>query len=875
MTDVFEHLKTALSDRYAIEREIGSGGMATVYVAEDLKLHRKVALKVLRPELAATLGPDRFLQEIDIAAKLTHPHILGLHDCGEADGFLYFVMPYVEGQSLRERLAKEGELPIAEAVNVLRDIVDALSHAHQQNVVHRDIKPDNVMLTGRHALVTDFGVAKAVSEATGRQQMTTEGVALGTPAYMAPEQAAADPLIDHRADIYAVGAVAYELLTGRPPFTGTTQQQILAAQVTEAPEPVTKHRATVPQALEQLVSKCLEKKAADRWQSAEELLPQLDALATPSGGTTPVTSAPANVPKQSRKKAVIAATVAATIVMILAITFFPRRGGITLDPDRVVVAEFRNETGDPTLDEVGRMAGHWITRGLQQTGLVNVVPWETALQSGRYVQSENHEGRMADPVRGLAEETGAAIVISGAYYLDSDSVQLQADINNAVDGNLLGALEPVVGPRESPSSALSLLQQNVMGLLAVRFDERLAATPSVADDPPPFEAYQAFSAGLDEYVRAGGAVSTAAQQHFRRAFGIDSTWAEALLFLTLTHWNAREYVQIDSLMNQMEVLSNRLTPYFRGYMQYIQGLVHGDQELALSAIRSSAEMAPGSRAWYNLGQILYWTNRPREAISAFLTLDPDRGAMRGWLPYLALLSAAYLNAGDYANALAVARRARVEFGETPTRLAREAYAATGLGRIDEVEALVDAIFALPEQGLDQARSVRNIAVYLHRNGHVDAAQRTLDRSLQWYEARHPSSRATAEWIYPNYAPALYVAGRCDDAVDAIRPLVNGSPENVTYRGFLGMAAACSGDIEEAQGMSQWLADLDRPYLRGTNTFWRSAIAAELDDAENAVFLVRQAQQEGLRRWATGDARWVAFESIYEHPEFQEFIRPTR
>jgi serine/threonine-protein kinase len=222
VTDSLARLKAALADRYTIERELGSGGMATVYLAEDLKHHRKVAVKVLRPDLAAALGPDRFLQEIEIAAQLQHPNILPLHDSGEADGFLYYVMPYVEGESLRDKLAKEGELPIGEAVRILRDVVDALTEAHAHGVVHRDIKPENILLRGRHALVTDFGVAKAVSEATGREKLTTAGVALGTPAYMAPEQASADPHIDHRADIYAVGALAYELLSGRPPFTGTT-----------------------------------------------------------------------------------------------------------------------------------------------------------------------------------------------------------------------------------------------------------------------------------------------------------------------------------------------------------------------------------------------------------------------------------------------------------------------------------------------------------------------------------------------------------------------------------------------------------------------------------------------------------------------------
>ena len=207
-----------------LERELGQGGMATVYLAEDLRHHRKVALKLLRPELAATLGPDRFLREIQIAAQLQHPHILPLLDSGEVDGFLYYVMPYVDGESLRARLARQGELSVAEAARVLREVADALSYAHERGVVHRDIKPDNVLLSGRHALVTDFGVAKAVSEATGRQALTTAGVALGTPTYMAPEQATADPHTDHRVDLYALGATAYELLTGRPPFVAPTAQ---------------------------------------------------------------------------------------------------------------------------------------------------------------------------------------------------------------------------------------------------------------------------------------------------------------------------------------------------------------------------------------------------------------------------------------------------------------------------------------------------------------------------------------------------------------------------------------------------------------------------------------------------------------------------
>jgi serine/threonine-protein kinase len=318
LTSPLDRLTAALEGRYRLERELGAGGMATVYLAEDVRHRRMVAVKVLRPEIAAGLGAERFLREITIAANLTHPHILPLHDSGEADGFLFFVMPYVEGQSLRDRLAREGELPVTDAVRIVRDVADALSYAHAHGVVHRDIKPENIMLAGRHALVTDFGVAKAITEATGTYKATTAGVAIGTPAYMAPEQAVADPHVDGRADLYALGVVAYELLTGRPPFFGLSPQGILAAHVTEAPDAVTKHRPALPAPLAALVMQCLAKKAADRPQSADALLPVLEAYATPTGGMTPTETAPhrAFVPPSRRVRVAGGVAAAALIVAV-------------------------------------------------------------------------------------------------------------------------------------------------------------------------------------------------------------------------------------------------------------------------------------------------------------------------------------------------------------------------------------------------------------------------------------------------------------------------------------------------------------------------------------------------------------------------------
>jgi len=289
LTDFAQRLSEALGTDFRIERELGGGGMSRVFLAEDVKLARKVVVKVLPPEMAASVNQDRFRREIQLAARLQHPHVVPLLSANASGDLLWYVMPFIEGESLRAKLAREGELPVNETVKLLREVTDALAYAHEQGVVHRDIKPDNIMVSRGHALVTDFGVAKAVSESGNASGLTSLGVALGTPAYMAPEQASADPHVDHRADLYALGAVAYEMLAGRPPFTGGSAQALLMAQVTQTPDPVSVHRPSVPAAVAAVIMRCLEKRAADRWQSAAEIIPQLDAALTPSG-TQPTAS---------------------------------------------------------------------------------------------------------------------------------------------------------------------------------------------------------------------------------------------------------------------------------------------------------------------------------------------------------------------------------------------------------------------------------------------------------------------------------------------------------------------------------------------------------------------------------------------------------
>jgi serine/threonine protein kinase len=262
-------LSAALADRYRLERELGSGGMATVYLAEDLKHHRKVAIKVLHPELSAVLGPDRFLKEIELTANLQHPHILPLFDSGAAEGLLFYVMPFVEGETLRSRLTREHQLPVFDAVRIAIDVAGALDYAHKRGVVHRDIKPENILLHEGRPQVADFGIALAVQQAGGAR-MTQTGMSLGTPQYMAPEQAMGDKHVDARADIYALGAVTYEMLLGEPPFTGPTAQAIVARIMTEAPRPLTAQRKTIPPHVDEAVLTALEKLPADRFGSAQE-----------------------------------------------------------------------------------------------------------------------------------------------------------------------------------------------------------------------------------------------------------------------------------------------------------------------------------------------------------------------------------------------------------------------------------------------------------------------------------------------------------------------------------------------------------------------------------------------------------------------------
>src|SRR5690349_9822671 len=288
MPELLGRLQSALADRYRLEREVGAGGMATVYLAQDIRHARPVALKVLRPELAAVIGAERFLAEIQLTANLQHPHILPLFDSGEADGYLFYVMPFVEGETLRDRLTREKQLAVPDAIRIAEEVAGALDYAHRHGVVHRDIKPENILLHDGQALVADFGIALAASKAGG-SRMTETGMSLGTPHYMSPEQAMGEREITARSDVYALGAVTYEMLVGDPPFTGSTAQAIVAKVLTEKPAPPSKFRDTVPDSVDDAVLTALAKLPADRWPTAAAFVAALEGTAK---GRTLVTRRP-------------------------------------------------------------------------------------------------------------------------------------------------------------------------------------------------------------------------------------------------------------------------------------------------------------------------------------------------------------------------------------------------------------------------------------------------------------------------------------------------------------------------------------------------------------------------------------------------------
>jgi eukaryotic-like serine/threonine-protein kinase len=652
MSATMERLAAALADRYRIERELGQGGMATVYLAEDIRHHRQVAIKVLRPDLTAALGPDRFMQEIEIAARLQHPHILGVFDSGSAEGFLYYVMPYVDGESLRERISRQGELPVHEAVRLLSEIADALGYAHGRGVVHRDIKPENVMLSGRHALVMDFGVAKAVNEASGQNRLTTLGVALGTPAYMAPEQASADPHLDHRVDLYALGVMGYELLAGRPPFTGASPQQVLAAHVMQAPELLSRHRPSLSPALTNVIMKALEKRPADRWQTAEEMLVQLEPLATPSGGLTPTATAPvaAATPARAPLSRMPRWAIAAIGLMVLAVgTFALSRvagrgaggaGGATRARS-VAVLPFENVGGDS-----GNAA---FTDGMQSEILTDLTRLG-ALQvtSRNSVQEYRHTTK---GTRQIGSELGVQSLLQGQVQRAGNQVRVTVQLVDAPSDRQIWAESY---DRELSAQNIFTIQGDIATNVAQALRASFTSSEAAAAQKPPtdnLEAIDWYHRGQAMFARRSGPVTgPGATPAFERAIALDSTYAEAWAGLAAARsWQVRDGTTTDTLPARIAldraVALAPASPETKIAQAYFAYYARADFDAALALFKAVAAARPSDAdAVAGVGYIARRRGNWDEALGAerkLIELDPRNAGALSDMGYTYLMTRRY------------------------------------------------------------------------------------------------------------------------------------------------------------------------------------------------------------------------------------------
>jgi len=514
-------LPAILGGHYETSRELGRGGMACVYLARDTKHGRDVAVKVIRAELAASLGRDRFLREIAIAARLRHPNIVPLYDSGDADGMLYFVMPYEDGPSLRSRLARDGPLPIPDALHVLRDVMRALQYAHEHGVVHRDIKPDNVMMSGGAAVVTDFGIAKAVSAAQVQgttTDLTLAGSGIGTAAYMAPEQAVGDPASDHRVDIYSFGCLAYEVLTGEPPFHDMPLHQVVAAHMSTVPPLVTEVRADVPESLGQLVAQCLAKDPAARPQTAAEALAVLEGSATV---TAPVIS-PLRKPRRlvRPRTALLTAGMAAA----LAGSVFFLRGLTAAVPITIAVLPFGNISGDTAIAPFA-------------DGLADEVFTALGRVPGLEMRSRNgaraYRGQLSfDPgevgrklkvdyiVTGVLREAGGLWILSTELTRTADATEIWTE-------RYQRSFDQQIGVAEEIGAAAA-------GALRKRFPRTLGTASPLAPGQQTRngEAYRLYVLGQELLRRRGLSVKESADA-FRQAIRLDSSYAGAYAGLSM------------------------------------------------------------------------------------------------------------------------------------------------------------------------------------------------------------------------------------------------------------------------------------------------------------------------------------------------------
>jgi len=613
MADPLESLQAALADRYQIERELGRGGMALVYLAHDRKLGRPVALKVLSPDLAAALGPDRFLREIEIAAKLTHPHILPVHDCGEAGGLLYYTMPFVEGESLRDRLTREKQLPIADALAITREVADALGYAHSRGVVHRDIKPENILLEGNHARVADFGIATAVT-AAGSARLTETGIAVGTPAYMSPEQAGGDREVDGRSDIYALGCVLYELLSGQPPFMGPSAQAVLARKSVDPVLPLRTVRETVSPAVEHAVLRALARVPADRFATAQQFSAALEAH--PEGA--------APVRRLRRRGVAVALAAVPAIVAVGAALWFarspPLRANHVLSPHLVAILPF-TVRGSAEWEYLSEGMVDLLSTQLDGAGELHTLdPYALVGFVRRNSVTPDPEGAAL-----VAREFGAGLYLLGSIVGDGGQAMVSARLYDA-DGTVVARAEATL---KAEQGLLELVDEVSRQLLASGVGgpaSRLSQLAAVTT--PSLPALRAYLQGENAYRR--GHLDSAAAA-YERAVSADTAFALAYYRLALIPVGLAPISQLKAIRQAVQH-EDRLAERDRSLVEATAAYLRGAGREAERRLQAIVEVYPSDvDAWRLYGRVLLRPApvdpRPlsevRAVLERALALDPD------------------------------------------------------------------------------------------------------------------------------------------------------------------------------------------------------------------------------------------------------------
>jgi TolB-like protein len=610
-------LRAALADRYRIERELGQGGMATVYLAHDLRHDRPVALKLLRPELAAALGPERFLRETKLTARLQHPHILPLFDSGEANGQLWYVMPYVQGESLRARLVRERQLPLDDAVRITCDVLAALSYAHSQGVVHRDIKPENILLEGEEAVVADFGVARAV-DAAGDERLTGTGLALGTPAYMSPEQAAGERVLDGRSDVYAVGCVLYEMLAGEPPFTGPTAQAILAKRFSGPIPSVRTARERVPERTDQAINRALARAPADRFATAAEFARALspDSQADGLPGSQLVASGAAEGQGTLAKPVAVSWRLRRVLLVGLG-TFVVIVGGWAImqrlaspapavSPTRLAVLPF-STSGTSNIGYLADGMVDLLSRNLNGAGDLRTI------DPGMVLTATSRAGvRALDAEKGraLARRLGAGLYVLGSAHAVGGRLRIQAELYSDAD-TAEGALARATAEGDT-TQLFQLVDHLSADLLAGRgrgLSSRLMQSAALTTHS--LEALKAYLKG-EQNLRGGEGQFDSAIAGFQRAVAEDSTFALAYYRLGVAAgWAERPGISGPATQRAL-VLGARLDDRDRRLLSAFAAFQRGAADDAEQQYRAILRDYPDDlEAEFQLANLLQHYNPPR------------------------------------------------------------------------------------------------------------------------------------------------------------------------------------------------------------------------------------------------------------------------